>query len=91
MKYKTKFYVTDKPRFLNMLNVVCTEEDLASSASGTPIAFSEVVFEFASSSGEIPDKGSPPHKRLSLLIHLQLLRVLCRIWGLLDSSYGCNT
>lgn len=49
MKYNTKFFVTDKPRFITMHDVLCTEEDLGSSTAHDPVAFSEVAFEFADS------------------------------------------
>lgn len=46
----TKFSVTDKPRFIAINDIYCSEEDLASSALCTPLKFSEVLFEFADSS-----------------------------------------
>lgn len=62
MKQKTKFSVGDKPRFITMHDVLCTEENLAASASGKPIAFSEVVLEFTNSSRKTLVKYSC-HKR----------------------------
>ncbi|KAI7773936.1 hypothetical protein LA080_009626 [Diaporthe eres] len=49
VKYNTKFFVTDKPRFITMHDVLCTEEGLGSSTAHDPVAFSEVAFEFADS------------------------------------------